>query len=348
MLLHGVHLSSRHPIYVGIVELGELIVDDRGEDAEEGSKNHVLPVAKGVLVTTYALFFHSLTTLEAWLRARYSRGCQVEEFKAVMDHDVLEGSVLKLKCRGVSRLASNMDGKHGSRLEVHDLGSDHDTCFVLHKSVVGHSIRDVLVASALAQVELNGLVGAQGELEVATSSWNSIVHPAAGLDSFLDGIILDLGYVNHTRRAVSAIETSFTLAFSVAVAVSIAIAVVHVIAHVRGNASTLTIALSLTGKVALVEIVHNEFHGYVGFERGYHMASLGHHNRREISMVAVPAANMCGARELVVILVDLTRLEVENFASIEVYALDPLEGRADTIFLVETTNTNKDLKAPSE
>ena len=150
MLLHGVHLSSRLPVYVVIVELCELIVDDRGEDAEEGSEYRVLPVAKSVLVTAYTLFFHTLTTLEAWLRARYSSGCQIEEFKAVVDHDVLEGSVLQLKCCRVSLLASNMDGKHGPRFEVHDLGSDHDTRFVLHKSVEGYGIRDVLVPSALA------------------------------------------------------------------------------------------------------------------------------------------------------------------------------------------------------
>ena len=56
------------------------------------------------------------------------------------------------------------------------------------------------------------------------------------------------------------------------------------------------------------------------------MSSLGHHNRREISMVAVPATNFRGAGELVVVLVYLTRLEVENFAVIEVDAFYPLEG----------------------
>ena len=75
------------------------------------------------------------------------------------------------------------------------------------------------------------------------------------------------------------------------------------------------------------------------------MAGLGYNDRREVVMVSVPTANFLASIKLVIVLVDLARLFVKHFTTIEVNVLDPFELRANTVLLIVITDVDQDLEA---
>ena len=97
--------------------------------------------------------------------------------------------------------------------------------------------------------------------------------------------------------------------------------------------------------MALCYQIFYELHAGVRLVSRYHVTSLRHYYCCKVFVVTVPATDFLRTIKLVVVLINLPRLEIKHFATIEVNLFDPLECPSHTVLHVVIADIDKDTKS---
>ena len=76
-----------------------------------------------------------------------------------------------------------------------------------------------------------------------------------------------------------------------------------------------------------------------------HVTGVGNYNRREVTVVAIPASNIVMAGELVIVAIYFTWLQVKHLTVREFDLFDPLEGAAHSILHIVVAHVDQDCEA---